>query len=78
MTMDIERCEALKREWVGKSVDVEASRPELARWANVRGRIVAINGAGRALVQFEGTDLGWYDIELDYLSIADPIPSVDT
>jgi hypothetical protein len=39
----------------------------LTRFANVPGRIIAINGNGLALVQFEGPDQGWHDIAPDFL-----------
>jgi len=55
------------RRYIGHRVLVDARRPELARWANVPGRIVAVNGNGRALVQFEGADRGWHDIDPEYL-----------
>jgi hypothetical protein len=61
----------LKRNLTGKTVAVEALRPELTRWADLIGRVVTINCNGRALVQFEGADQGIYDIDPDYLKIAE-------
>jgi hypothetical protein len=61
----------LKKTYTGQTIAVEAVRPELARWANVPGRVVTINGNGRALVQFEGADQGFYDIDPDYLELAE-------
>jgi hypothetical protein len=46
---------------------VDPSRPELARWAGIPGEVKNINLNGRALVQFEGADRGWHDIDPDYL-----------
>ena len=37
--------------------------------ADLRGRVIAVNCNGRALVQFEGPDPGWYEIEPEYLKI---------
>jgi hypothetical protein len=45
----------------------------LARWANLPARVVTINCSGRALIQFEGPDLGWHDIDPDYLK-PEPLP----
>ena len=65
--MSPEKLEYLKRQYAGKRVVVDAQRPELARFADVPGRVVAINCNGRALVQFEGADAGWHDIEPAFL-----------
>ena len=62
----------LKETLTGQAVMVEAFRPELTRWANIRGRVITINCNGRALVQFEGADPGFYDIDPEYLRIAEP------
>lgn len=55
----------------GQFVVVDAQRPELARMAAAVGQVVAINCNGRALVQFAGVDVGWHDIDPDYLKIVD-------
>ena len=65
--------EKLNQQYAGKRVLVDARRPELARLADVHGRVVAINLNGRALVQFEGPDRGWYDIDPDFLKL-EPSP----
>jgi hypothetical protein len=65
--------ENLNRQYVGKRVIVDAHRPELARWASVPGRVVAINHNGRALVQFDGPDSGWHDIAPESLKL-EPSP----
>jgi hypothetical protein len=64
-----EEVEKLSRQFAGKRVTVDARRPELARWANVYGHVVAINGSGQALVQFEGPDSGWHDIDPKFLKL---------
>jgi hypothetical protein len=64
-----EELERLNRQYAGKRVVVDACRPELARWANVPGRIVAVNQNGQALVQFDGPDLGWHDIDPSFLKL---------
>ena len=48
---------------------VDARRPELARLANVPGRVITINCNGLALVQFEGPASGWYDIDPEFLKL---------
>jgi hypothetical protein len=59
--------EKLCQQYAGKQVFVDPQRPELARLANVSGRIVTINQNGRALVQFDGADSGWHDIDPTFL-----------
>lgn len=63
----------LNQQYVGKRVVVDAHRPELARLANVPGRVVAINDNGQALVQFEGPDPSWHDIDPQFLKL-EPSP----
>ena len=69
VTMNGERVEKLKREYTGQRVVVESGRPELAQLADRQGRVKTINFNGRALVQFDGADVGWHDVELDYLKV---------
>ena len=64
-----EEIERLKQQYAGKQVLVDAQRPELARLANVPGRVVTINQSGQALVQFEGPDRGWHDIDPKFLRL---------
>ena len=71
--MSSEDIEKLKQQYVGQRVLVDARRPELARLANVPGRVVTINYNGRALVQFEGPDRGWHDIAPAFLKL-EPSP----
>jgi len=70
--MTPEEIAKLKETYTGRTVVVEVLRPELTRWANVPGKVITINGNGRALVQFEGPDTGWYDIDPDYLRFYEP------
>jgi hypothetical protein len=57
----------LRQQYTDQYVAADASRPELARFAGRVGQIKTINMNGRALVQFEGADRAWYDIELSHL-----------
>ena len=54
------RLEALRREWTDQLVEVNAERPELARFAKIVGRVVTVNWNHKAIVDFQ--DGGWYDI----------------
>jgi hypothetical protein len=56
----ISQCEALKKEWTDQLVMVKPERQELARFANIVGRIITVNYNGKALIDFQ--DGGWYDI----------------
>jgi hypothetical protein len=56
-------------ELVGKKVTVDSNRPELARMIGKIGLVKAVNFNLRALVQFENSDPGWYDIDPEYLKI---------
>ena len=71
--MSPEEVERLKQQYAGQRVLVDARRPELARWANLPGRVVTINQNGQALVQFDGPDRGWHDIALESLRL-EPLP----
>jgi hypothetical protein len=67
--MSAAELEKLKQQYVGQRVLVDARRPELARLADVPGRVVTINCNGHALVQFEGADQGWHDIDPEFLKL---------
>ncbi len=54
------RFERLKQEWTDQLVEVTGSRPELARFAGLVGRVITVNFNGKALVDF--ADGAWYDI----------------
>lgn len=66
------RVEQLKREWTDQYVTVNASRPELKRFAGIVGRVVTVNFNGKAVVDFQ--DGGWYDISAseEFLTVLDP------
>ena len=59
----------LKKKFLGRTVTIDAQRPELVRMADLRGKVITINCNGGALVQFEGPDPAWYEIEPEYLKI---------
>jgi hypothetical protein len=71
--MSPEFIETLNRRYLGKRVMVDARRPELMRFAGVPGRVIAINGNGQALVQFDGPDSSWHDIDPAFLKM-EPLP----
>jgi hypothetical protein len=71
--MSSEDLEELQRQYAGRRVLVDARRPELTRLANVPGRVVTINCNGQALVQFDGPDQGWHDIDPEFLKL-EPSP----
>jgi hypothetical protein len=75
--------EAAKQEWTDQYVEVDASRPELARFAGRVGRVVTVNCNLRALVEFAtgekdpklgwvSEDGGWYDVGIEHLRKLDP------
>lgn len=71
--VDSAELERLVEQYAGRSVVVDAQRPELARMAGKRGRIITINCNGRALVQFDGVDTAWYDFDPDFLKLVEPV-----
>jgi hypothetical protein len=62
-----EEVERLRQQYTDHYVVADSERPELARFAGRKGQIKTINMNGRALVQFEGADRSWYDIDLAHL-----------
>ena len=74
--MVFEQIEKLKRQYTDKYVIVDDSLPELRRFKGLTGTVKTVNMSGRALVEFDGlNNIGWYDIELDYLKVIDqPLP----
>lgn len=65
-----EAIEKLKQEYTDKYVVADASIPELARFQGQVGQVKTVNMNGRALVEFDcWANIGWYDIELDYLKV---------
>ena len=62
----------LKLEFFDKYVAVDDARPELRRFKGLVGHVKTVNMSGRALVEFDGPkDLGWHDIEIDYLRVVE-------
>ena len=57
------RPEELKRRWTGRAVRVRDAAGPLARFAGRVGRVRTVNMNGRALVQFEGPDETWFDLD---------------
>jgi hypothetical protein len=57
---DWQAAEELKRTWTDRLVMAKADRPELKRFEGKVGRVVTVNWAGKALVDF--ADGAWYDI----------------
>lgn len=70
--MNNQRIEKLKQQYTGQWVIVDVERPELAQLLGKPGRVKTVDFNGRALVQFEGVDRSWHDVELDYLKVIDP------
>jgi hypothetical protein len=78
--MQVEHIEKKKREYTDKYVVVDASQPELARFKDIVGQVKTVNMSGRALVEFMDyhLNIGWYDIDPDYLKVVDkPPPKVE-
>jgi hypothetical protein len=69
--MTSEELTQLKKTYTGRTVMVEAMRPELTRWANVPGHAMTINCNGRVLVRFECADEGIYDVDPEYLRLVE-------
>ena len=72
----VEQIEKMKREYTDKYVVVDATRPELARFRDVVGRVKTVNMSGRALVEFDDyhLNIGWYDIDPEFLKVVDKPP----
>lgn len=71
-----EQIEQMKRDYTDKFVLVDATRPELARFRDVVGRVKTVNMSGRALVEFDDyhVNIGWYDIDPEFLKVVDQPP----
>ena len=71
-----DQIEKMKREYTDKYVVVDATRPELARFRDVVGRVKTVNMSGRALVEFDDyhLNIGWYDIDPEFLKVVDKPP----
>jgi hypothetical protein len=72
LNMSIDVAEKLKAQLTDKYVVVKHGIPELKRFETLTGVVKTVNMSGRALVQFDGpVDIGWYDIDPQYLSVVD-------
>jgi hypothetical protein len=71
-----QQIEKMKREYTDKYVVVDAARPELARFRDAVGRVKTVNMSGRALVEFDDyhLNIGWYDIDPEFLKVVDKPP----
>ena len=74
--MFADKIEQMKRDFTDKYVLVDATRPELARFRDVVGRVKTVNMNGRALVEFDEyhLNIGWYDIAPEFLKVVDKPP----
>lgn len=68
-----QQIDRIKQEYTDKYVVVDAKRPELARFGDFVGQVKTVNMSGRALVEFGefNNNIGWFDIDLDYLKVVD-------
>jgi len=66
-----ERIEQLRQEYTDQYVTVEGGPPEMGQLEGRVGQVRTINMNGRAMVQFEGADNSWHDLELDYVKVVD-------
>ena len=72
-----DQIEKIKEEYTDKYVVVDSARPELARFREHVGQVKTVNMSGRALVEFIDfhLNIGWHDIDLDFLKVVDkPLP----
>jgi len=71
-----DKIEQMKLDFTDKYVLVDATRPELARFRDVVGRVKTVNMNGRALVEFDEyhLNIGWYDIAPEFLKVVDKPP----
>ena len=72
------RPEQLKTYWTGRTVSVRsdyAMTPgPLKRFAGLVGRVRTVNMNGRALVQWDGPDETWFDLDPAVLKEVEPKP----
>jgi hypothetical protein len=74
--MFTDEVERMKRQYTDKYVVVDATRPELARFRDVVGRVKTVNMNGQALVEFDDyhLNIAWYDIAPEFLKVVDKPP----
>ena len=71
--MALDQIDRIIRDYTDKYVSVTDAPPSLARFQGLVGQVKTVNMNGRALVEFLNyhQNIGWYDIDLDYLRIVD-------
>ncbi len=71
--MALQSVEKAKLDYTDKYVKIVDGPPALARFANVVGQVKTVNRNGHALVEFTNyhQNIGWYDIDLDFLRVVD-------
>ena len=72
-----QQIDKIKLDYTDKYVVVDGQRAELARFKDLVGQVKTVNMSGRALVEFLDyhLNIGWFDIDLDYLKVVDkPAP----
>ncbi len=71
--MSPEQIERLKRDYTDQFVEVTGDRPDHSRFVGAVGQVKTVNMNGRALVEFaeHHKDIGWYDIDLDFLKVVE-------
>ena len=74
--MFADKIERMKSDYTDKYVVVDGTRPELARFRELVGRVKTVNMSGRALVEFDDyhLNIGWYDIDPEFLKVVDKPP----
>lgn len=78
--MVFEQIEKAKSDYTDRYVMVIGNRPEYARFAGWVGQVKTVNMSGRALVEWIGLneDIGWYDIDIDYLKVVEKPAETET
>ena len=72
-----QQIDKIKQDYTDKYVVVDTEQPELARFSDLVGQVKTVNMNGRALVEFLDyhLNIGWFDIDLNYLKVVDkPAP----
>lgn len=74
--MAFDQIEKIKTDYTDLYVTLVDSPPELARFVGLTGQVKTVNMSGRALVEWLDyhANIGWYDIDLDYLKVVEKPP----
>lgn len=74
--MAFDKIEKIKTDYTDLYVTLVDSPPELTRFVGLTGQVKTVNMNGRALVEWLGyhANIGWYDIDLDYLKVVEKPP----